>query len=241
MPPSLTFPTRPEVTKTLLAHPSFFNNMSALDLQARHSFDSDAYMQKYLASIVEVNGPRRKVLASWIAKADAFLAPYARIFAMPWKLVMLDESIESGFPHTQADLIFISESFCDSGEESKKITTLIHEKIHVYQRAYPLQTAILVCNVWHYNLFDLKRKYPLARNNPDLNGVVYSSSKNKERAIVQQYVGVPKSLADSEVTCGSNYCEYEHPFEHMAYYISRGLIKQSGLDKQTLLWMTTYM
>jgi hypothetical protein len=60
---------------------------------------------------------------------------------IPWVLAKINENYENGFPHTRLGIIFLGK--LDSMIKTNLIQTLIHEKVHVYQRMYPKLFSIL--------------------------------------------------------------------------------------------------
>jgi hypothetical protein len=157
------------------------------------------------------------------------------------------DDIERDFPHTFGDVIMISAYLLQSESTHKLITTLIHEKIHVYQRMYPLETNVLVQKVWGYKMFGLRNHFKLARNNPDLNGIVYGTNG----AVLQMYnSSTPSSISDSDIKMVvmnpykivRSSEQHEHPYERMAYQLSDIITnKNKDVDKSTSLWMKTNM
>lgn len=217
--------------------PYFFRFMTPVDLKARGAETKTSYYETYLASLKSFDFYQKAQIIKLTKAADALIIRYGckRLHAIPWKFARV-EGIERDFPHTFADVIMMSATLLRS--TNNFITTLIHEKIHIYQRMYPLQTNVLVQKVWGYKMFGLRNHFSLARNNPDINGIVYGI----KGPVLQVYnSSTPSSISDSEIV-GSSREEYEHPFEKMAYQLSDIIAnKNKDVNKSTLLWMKTDM
>ena len=59
---------------------------------------------------------------------------------VPWKFIKLSNDLEKGMPFTLGQFIFLPERMLEDLSENPKtnhVDTLIHEKLHVYQRIYP--------------------------------------------------------------------------------------------------------
>jgi hypothetical protein len=219
----------------------FFEDMTPLDLQARNTTSRDAYKHTYMTSIVPFNKTERRLLNNQVTHMDKMCAMFPRLLSISWKFAKLKPGIEDDFPHTLGDTIFIHDKLLSSGDARIR-STLIHEKIHVYQRQYGVQTHMLVCNVLGFTPFDVKTRFPKIRNNPDTNGVVYTFGTSLANPCYQAYNDKPKSLSDSMVY-GS--CEYEHPYEAMAYILSDVLTSQpranQSNDIDLLRWMQLHL
>jgi hypothetical protein len=228
--------------------PYFFRYMTPVDLKARGARSKSSYYDTYISSLKSFDFDQKTKIIKLAQTADEMILRFGckRLQTIPWKFARV-EGIERDFPHTFADVIMISATLLQSDSSQKFIKTLIHEKIHVYQRMYPLETNVLLQKVWMYKMFGLRNHFNLARNNPDLNGIVYGI----KGAVLQMYrSSSPSSISDSDikmVLMNSNKIvgsseRYEHPYERMAYQLSDIIAnKNENADKSTLLWMKTNM
>jgi hypothetical protein len=237
----VTFPTREEIAP-LLRSASYFSQMSALDLRARKAESTDAYLTRYERSIVPLSEKQKDAIEDLAHGVDNITKVYKRLYAIPWKIAAF-QGVEHDFPHTIAHVIFLP---IDTLEDTAKsaMQTLLHEKIHVYQRAFPLETNVLVQKMWGYKMHSLRSRSQLSRNNPDLNQVVYG----KQRwGILQEFTNTANDLRDSKVqfvgeqpdTWTAVAESYEHPYERMAYEISKFLV--SGSTKEDRIQLTEWM
>ena len=240
--------TPDEARSQLRGKPSvlaYFGSMNRADLRARRQEDRNGYHDHYMASFMDFDASQRKQLEKWTRAADALCRSHARLARIPWKFARQRSDVEEGLPHTLDTVIVLSDPFFAQAVD-RCVETLIHEKIHVYQRLYPLYTYKLFHDVWQYAIFDVQSKYEDARSNPDLNGIVYS--KNKV-GFYMKYRGDAAgglNAAAVEGVRGTTRERYEHPNERMAYEIS-GLLVRPGNSAEsaevlpTLAWMREYM
>lgn len=127
------------------------------------------------------------------------------------------KNVEMGMPHTRQQIIFLSGNFMDkySSNVAKLTRTLIHESLHLYQRA----------NAPAYNAFLRKYDwvpYPYNRNdlriNPDLDKTVWK--KDKRIYYAKFTTLTPLSLKDVVLS----HPKYEHPYEWYAYALGEALV-----------------
>lgn len=130
---------------------------------------------------------------------------------LPWVFAKTTGSAyEDGLPHTRApNIIFLSARTLASRDKALA-KTLLHEKIHVYQRAYPDKAATAIAGAGYAKTGRLRRDVPLIRANPDLDEWIYADPSGRDMALVYSREA-PHSIGD--VTGGSG----EHPYEVMAY------------------------
>jgi hypothetical protein len=112
------------------------------------------------------------------------------------------------------DLIIFSEDSLDKSD-SQFTKTLIHEKIHLYQKQYPNDVQTYLS---HNNIVKLKKRVynDYIRANPDLDDWIYKD-KNTGFIFKCEYNSkFPKHILDVKNTNQL----FEHPFEKMAVEIS---------------------
>jgi hypothetical protein len=173
------------------------------------------------------------------AKADRLCesAGCLRLARIPWKIAI----IRRGLPHTLDDMICMPlEMFV--WDSDALIKTLLHEKLHVFQRVHPAETQQIV-SIMGYVRVGYRRHIqgPLSRrtrDNPDLDTFLYRHLETGCTPLAVFRDNEPTSLSDIEVVCvdpNTNTAtttadntmdfgyEYEHPFEDMAYKVSEAL------------------
>ncbi len=160
----------------------------------------------------------------------------------PWRVALLADrgNVEGGLPHTHGDIICLPIALYGAQKGSRdaeddRVRTLVHERVHVYQRLRPRETAaLLAARMGVRNLGPAHRLLPpallgRARSNPDLDGCLWAHASGE--AGLQVYASPrPRGLWDSTPHWvrlspdggGSlgGAAAYEHPFEEMAYRIA---------------------
>lgn len=204
---------------------NYIKNLSKLDLIARKVDSNNEYINKISYCVKDFTENQKNILNICCKKADNFLKQYnelldgKQIAKIKWKFALTDKydnfEYENGLPHTRKDIIFLSDKMIPENETADFINTLIHEKIHIYQRFNEsvidnmLSNKLKINKIVYYN--------PKKRANPDLNKNIYQNSKNE---IMQCYYNsnTPNSIQD--VTCLNNNSINEHPYELLAYNIA---------------------
>lgn len=222
----------------------YFERMSESDLHARNVFSKDEYKYLYIESFIEphsISEHIKRKLIEHVKYANINLkSKFTLLYDIPWKFSFISDSIENGYPHTLSDIIIISPSLIEKSNSRRLIKTLIHEKMHIFQRIY-IKWCDDVINKWGFT--KVENKYPISinpRNNPDLNDNIY---KYGNYIILQNYKNkYPNTIADSNVliiseTTGeqlsteifdniipSYVSQIEHPYEIMACMIPELLV-----------------
>jgi hypothetical protein len=246
---------------------AFFSRMRMTEsnLRARHVDAADTYLKQYLGSVIEFSPDEKRRLLSLTRRADALLShfPVRNLRNIPWKFAKLRRGIERGYPHTLGDVIFIGE-----GTFGKYIDveTLIHEKVHVFQRIYEKETEDLIVNVWKYRRVSTSQDPPPydARNNPDLDGCMYAEASSADDAgngsgdnhiyyMAFSRPHAPRDIYDCQIRCWnepslpqsqspSTSKMYEHPFERMAYEVASCVMREQCLVNSPLYdWMWNHI
>jgi hypothetical protein len=99
--------------------------------------------------------------------------------------------------------------------ESKLTDTLIHEKVHIYQKIYKDDVEKYL-NEYNFKILKKRDESDNIRSNPDLNNFIYKDNNNN--IYKATYENNPKSIEDI-VYSPINNQSYEHPFEKMAIFI----------------------
>jgi len=198
-----------------------------------------------------------------ILKATSLLKEFPCLQKIPWNICMFDRG-EFPYPHTHGDTIFLHTSMFTTYNAYPEAfySVLIHEKIHIFQRLYPLETYAYIRNVLGCDIADKRDPNPdesttesaesmSTRMNPDTNALTYCVSKgiSKGRGSRQR--------EDSKIrarwkTVNGDLAEIvdmrDHPFEMMAYSLTDTLLGRrnkyggkmtNGKDEKT--WIKTYL
>ena len=138
---------------------------------------------------------------------------------IPWKIICVDGKLyENGLPHTRNEYIIISRQDVNSYTEDKLMKTLIHEKVHVYQKLYKEDSEkyIIKHNFIKYKYRDENDKI---RANPDINNWIYKD-KNNNIYCAKYITNNPTSIENIKYE-PYNSQSFEHPFEKMAIEIEQ--------------------
>lgn len=230
----------------LEAGASFFARLTPADLSARRlpgttttltTFtNAHEYAAFYLSTLSATLAPEDAGrLAQAVGAADGHLSQFTRISELPWNIAVPREDVEGGLPHTLGSVIVMPLRYVRRGPFRDLVKTLIHEKVHVYQRVYPRETHALLLDQWRLTVVGFQERDPLARSNPDINELAYAGPSG---AVCRQVYtsSAPQSLFDSRVICvptslphgragdtevdREGYAGYEHPYEAMAYILA---------------------
>lgn len=222
---------------------TYFSHMNASDLHARKYGQDTNLIDLYVENVYPITQTQLQKLNPIIEIANSKLSIFKKIHNIPWKLAVFNATvIENGFPHTRMDVIFLPDTLFNSPSSlpDNIVETLIHEKIHVYQRIYPVETNHLICNVKGMTIYTLKYKLDndtknRMRSNPDINRLIYKDLD--QEPIMSLYNNkTPSSLVDIKD-------KRDHPFEMMAYYLSFKIYRNSidSIPTEIREWMDTFL
>jgi len=227
---------------------AYYQTFDEINAQKRGYSHGTECEEKYIKSIrnVEINQEPLKLA---IDEANVLLSDYSKLNKIPWNIFAFnpENKGEFPFPHTHGDSIFIPYNW-DKREvnlDNIKImaSTLVHEKIHIFQRVYPLETHFLIENVWNHSFYDHIKNYETRynrnnnnlialRRNPDTNHFLYMDEKNE--LILPKF---KKTNDESHEIIDSR----DHPFEMMAYKMTDYIEKRSIPSKEEKEWMEEYL
>jgi len=253
--PTPTFVSHQEF-KNIIDKSPYFNSLTPQDFRVRMSQASNKYNEYYKQNIEEFTPTEKAHVAYLVEQANKRTSCFPLLHAIPWKFGKVAHHIENGFPHTLEDTIILSARFFSqlASNHSEQVKTLIHEKMHVFQRLYPHLTDDLIF-AWGFrkiNNFALTDLPEDRRSNPDIQNVYEkdgyipyqrftstsaTSLAHSEPVLIGPHQNV---LPITNLDVPSYISQIEHPYEIMAVIIPIVLFNENKDDqyfKATRQWL----
>ena len=206
----------------------YYNTFFKNDYISRKIKSTSEYYDKIEKSVSTFSDEEKKKIIFCINNIDKILhninLPYfngINSVNIPWKIGCINGKLyENGLPHTRSDIIIISKEDVNLFSNNKIMKTLLHEKIHLYQKEYP-NDVLKYLEINNFSKFKKRDEKDNVRSNPDLDNWIY---KNKDNEIFKaMYKENPESIEDIEYFPTNNQ-SYEHPFEKMAIEFEKYII-----------------
>jgi hypothetical protein len=220
---------------------NYINNFTKMDLIVRGCNNIKECKRIYKQNMIEFTDSEKAILEENIKVANEKIKILKNLYNVPWKFAKTTEKIDNSLPHTHLDTIYLSNLYFNN----PSISTLIHEKIHLYQKSKPIES---------YNLYKLygyerinKTHDKMRRSNPDLdeydyikNGkVIYSVYKDNATKLTDiklknSYNGSHNNYHKNNMIMDNdmnndidnlNPSHNEHPDEYFAYIITDKIMK----------------
>lgn len=214
----LFFPKQ-ETAHFLLRDEDGYNaSLSAPDLHARKMKTHEEYRVYSASHAMDFTEEQKQILEKAVEKANVFFqqtyVPWMekqRMGALLWKIALTqDNTYEEGLPHTREDVIFLTPRTLRL-PESQLVKTLIHERVHIYQRMHRdvFQKSL---QEQGYTVWRERKGYPLVRSNPDVDPFIYQAPSGE--IMVSVYTSTePLHIQDIMQPNDLK----EHPYEEFAY------------------------
>lgn len=226
----------------------YVQNMSSSDLYARKVECREEYRLKSYYSVIDFNPAQKEIVNRACKEADRFfdslISPSSsqlgsikgiayfdakKAKELTWVFALIkDDGYEEGLPHTRDMYIFITPQLIEKDFKTL-VRTLIHEKIHIYQRKYRNEKAkidgvetevyltdYMVDNLGYKKVKKRKDMTCDIRANPDLDEWIYSDPKTGGNMYLCYRSGKPVGITD---VIGDSI--NEHPYEMIAYEIAK--------------------
>ena len=195
---------------------TFYNN----DFHARNIKNIDEYKYLIKDSVSDFSEEQKNKLVESINSADLFFSKFKTDWFdgnknnnIKWIIGCIKGKLyENGLPHTRNNIIIISDEKVNNYGLKNLTKTLIHEKVHLYQKTYRSDIQLYL-NKHNFNKLKKRDIYDNIRANPDLDNWIYTD--NKENIYKAVYNNNPLSIEDIEYSPINNQ-SYEHPYEKMA-------------------------
>jgi hypothetical protein len=190
---------------------NYYANLNTHNLNIRNINDKDKYLCNIYKHLYTCNKQEENIIINAIKKSDNLLKKikypgfnYNKIKNIPWIIgCSKTNNYEFGYPHTRNNIIILN---YENIYDKYLYKTLIHERIHIYQKIFPNDIKLFLN---YFNFKKLKKKTNLDRANPDTDDFLY-----EKNGIIFEC-----KIDNNNIKCTNNDTKYEHPFEYMAYEI----------------------
>lgn len=236
---------------------AYFRRFNDMDVRVRACGRTPQDCQKqYLASIRYPTSTESTRLQDFTthAKRQLLRSGYHKLLEFPtsqWKILVFPSALEGGFPHTHGDTILLPDTWILSASIDKAVQTLIHERIHIYQRYHPMETNALIQNGWNLTPSGYLAPQQKARANPDTNHLVYATQDGCPVMAQWPPRETPRHLGDTTMACAlpdlpRSVSSADHPYELMAYILADLIVRNATSsmnpwERAALSWMQTYL
>ncbi len=225
---NIYFMTKEETQQKLLNEKDpYYQTFSMYDLEARGVNSIEEYLQKIKTSISDFSTSQKNRLQNLTSLADQLIQPLRKnwlhgdkLNKITWKFGYTQGNVyEGGLPHTRNDYIMLSDTLLQN-DDQYVTGTLIHEKVHLYQRLYP-EDVEKYKEEKGIRRWKRKSIEDRIRTNPDVDDYLYQM-KNGEK-MMSVYNENPKGLEDVK-TYPKDEQKYEHPHEMMAIEVEESVL-----------------
>lgn len=219
----------------------YYSTFYETDLKVRNVENTEQYKMKIQESVGYPNLYQKYKLYFAVNDAQRFFrrkkqeygefwsgCDMEKLIDIPWKFGIMNHGLyENGLPHTRKDVILLEQTLIDNIPYDSCVATLIHEKIHVYQKQYPKETSAFVLQ--QYTKVKQREESDNVRANPDTDEWIYMDNETGE-TLKMEYVDRATRITDVKHANQRN----EHPYEKMAVDIENVyLLEKKAVKKLT--------
>lgn len=222
---NITFLDKDETFEKVKNNDVFKNTLYQKHYRVRNVNNWNEYMNLVKNSFSNFNKAEKEKLIKCARRADRKLLLIKingfdglKASKIPWYFgMMVNYKYEEGLPHTIGNTIIISKQTVNNLNSYNLINTLIHEKVHIYQKMYPEDISLYLAENGFEKVRKIEEKDDV-RVNPDVctdNYIYFNRNENR------YYSGIKNR---DRINSSQNTMEeifYEHPFENMAIIIER--------------------
>ena len=225
-PNSVTFIPSDILYKKLISNDDkFYDSLFDYDWKARKVSSLDNYKKFVKKSVSTFTEKEKEKIKTCTKQCDDFLMTVAilgfdsiKASNIPWNIGKIKGLLyEHGLPHTRHDdLIILSGEKNLTGDIRSLTRTLIHEKIHIYQKQN-IDDVEKYLKINNFEKYKYREYNDIIRANPDLDGWIYKNRLSGNIYKCEYTSSNPENIMDVKNTGGQI---YEHPYENMAVIIS---------------------
>lgn len=193
----------------------YINSMSIVDLYARGTSTPEQYIQKASNMSMDFSKYEKNRIESIVNNIRYVDLSKFGIDMNKWNsipYIFAKCNYEEQYPHTRDNIIVLNDKTINRSDD-ELLNTIVHEKVHVYQKKYPEDIYRYLDAIGFKKIAD-RSSYPLARSNPDSDNIIYRGPDGTIH-LGEYNSSTPSGIWDINTTA-----EGEHPFEMMAYKIA---------------------
>jgi len=142
----------------------------------------DEVRRRFVAAVVAFTPEEERALVEMTEHLRGLLEPRYPLMAQePWQYVKFSPPLVGGFPHTRGPFIFLGSGFVErlvnewkstpgKNKPLGRLTTLVHEQMHVLERKYPERFKKLFVDVYGFRFGPIRPEPWIAArriSNPD--------------------------------------------------------------------------
>jgi hypothetical protein len=240
---------------------SYTSGMNAYDKKVRN-LDNYNDPVRYIS---QLSTNQKALFKDDKTELSSILNKYARLKSTSYQIVFFkDDAIENGYPHTVKDTIMLPvKYYFNLPEKQKRVSLLLHEFIHVYQRSHPFEFNQLLIYKLGLKVDNFINAYynDSKRSNPDINRLLYDEGEGVHRVMLYNTQQSPTSLADAQIYINKAtlttretvysklvkdysqliHIQLEHPYEAMACILSNMLYNNNTHTHAHIArWLTQF-
>ena len=155
--PDVSFANLATGRAAIVDDPAYFDSLQPMEMEAKTgqplpvaplAGQRAECRHRYQAAVGEFAEEEKAAIRSGVALVDSAVRKnYPQFADTPWNFLKVSSNIEAGFPHTRGRHIILAESVCRRLLDSQargsgrrvpldKMELLLHEQMHVFQRAH---------------------------------------------------------------------------------------------------------
>ena len=167
--PQVSFADLQTARAAIVDDPAYFDRLQPMEMEAKSGRPLAAatlvqqrteFRRRYQAGVRGFSDEEKTGIRNVVAIVDrAVRQNYPRYADTPWNFLKVTDNIEGGFPHTRGKHIIFCESVCRwlaaerGGPAGRrvpldKMELLLHEQMHVFQRAHAEEFDSLYAGLW---------------------------------------------------------------------------------------------
>lgn len=207
---------------------NYYSKFTDTDLKVRKVSNIKEYKEKIKDSVCEPNNMIKNIIIKLINRADIKInklnhkyhgdfngIDINKLYNIKWNIgFVCNNTYEDGLPHTRGNVIIMPLKLFNNNNINSIVETLIHEKVHIYQKRFPNETKQYLNN---HNFKKIKtiEVGDNIRANPDMDNNIYTDGN-----IIYKATYLPNANNITDVRLYNKSQKYEHPYESMAISVS---------------------